>query len=523
MEAAENITFAQLVGVLRRRWLIPVVLMLVGAVAAFAVSLQTPRAYKASASVLVGASESLSLIASVSSPQPLSAATAADVIHTRTIAARVQQALRTPRSTSDLLSRVVASPNSASGIVTVTGRGASGTEAAAIANGFASEFVKTRAEAPYVRLTKAVAAVKNQLRGVPRRGAEHDALASQLRRLRALAALPTSDAQVVDRAVPASSPSSPRIVRDTIAGLGVGLLLGLLVAFLLEALDPRVKTSDELHRLVPVPQLAGVPLAVFRRGFRLRKRSRNEPRALVAAKHHNEPFERLRTSLLVFNGERELNTVLITSPSDEKEGKTTVAANLAVALGKIGLRVCVVDADLRRPRLGRHFGFENAERGLVDVLSGASLESAMLHFPLPNAPVLNGNGNGHGRLHGPEIAVLPAGKLTTSPAELLASRQMQNTIDELESMYDIVVLDCAPLLAASDAMPLVARACGTVLVVRLFQTRRKAVVRAARVIERAHGSLMGVVATGVPPRELREEGFGPWPAESTSSVAARVS
>jgi Mrp family chromosome partitioning ATPase len=525
MEAAQNITFEQLVGVLRRRWLIPVLLTLVGTAAAFAVSLQTAKAYESSASVLVGASESLPLIGIVSSPQSLSAATAADLIHTRTIAARVQTVLRTSRSTGDLLARVVASPNSQSGIVTVTGTGASGAEAAQIANAFAGEFVKTRAEAPYVRLTKAVAAVKRQLRGVPSTGAAHDALTAQLTQLRAMAALPTSDAQIADRAVPASGASSPRVLRDALAGLGVGLLLGLLVAFLLESLDPRVKTSDELHRLVPVPQLAGVPLAVFRRGLRLRKRSRLQPRVLAAAKQHFEPFERLRTSLLVFNGERELKTVLVTSPSDEKEGKTTVAANLAVALGKIGLRVVVVDADLRRPRLGRHFGFEHAERGLVDVLAGAPLESAISHFPLPDAPILgsNGNGNGHGPAHTPEIAVLPAGKTTTSPAELLASKQMQNVIDELESMYDIVVLDCAPLLAASDAMPLVARACGTVLVVRLFQTPRKAAVRAVKVIERAHGSLMGVVATGVPPRELREEGFGPWPSESTSSVAARVS
>jgi succinoglycan biosynthesis transport protein ExoP len=522
MEAAENITVEQLVGVLRRRWLIPVVLALVGGAAAFAVSLQTPQSYQASASVLVGASESLPLIGNISTnPQSLSAATAADLIHTRTIAARVQHALPTARSTSDLLSRVVASPDSQSGIVTVTGRGASGVEAAAIANGFASEFVNMRAAAPYVRLTKAVAAVKAQLRIVPRTGAAHAALASQLSELRAMAALPTSDAQVVDTAVPARSPSSPQVVRDTLAGLGVGLLLGLLAACILEALDPRVKTSDELHRLVPMPQLAGVPLVVFRRGLRLRDRSRKQPRVLTVAKQHSEPFERLRTSLLVFNGERELKTVLVTSPSHEKEGKTTVAANLAVALGKIGLRVCVVDADLRRPRLARHFGFESAERGLVDVLGGAPLESAILHFPLPNAPVFNGNGNGP--LHALEIAVLPAGKPTTSPAELLASKQMQNTIDELESLYDMVVLDCAPLLAASDAMPIVARACGTVLVVRLFQTPRKAAVRAVRVIEGAHGSLMGVVATGVPSRELREEGFGPWPAESTSSVAARVS
>jgi non-specific protein-tyrosine kinase len=286
-------------------------------------------------------------------------------------------------------------------------------------------------------------------------------------------------------------------------------------------MDPPIKTSEEVQRLVPAPQLAGVPFAVFRRGLRLTRR-RRPPRVLDAAKHHAEPFERLRTSLLVFNGESDLKTLLVTSPSDEKEGKTTVAANLAVSLAKIGLRVCVVDADLRHPRLGRHFGFGEADVGLVDVLGGAKLQTAISHFPLTDAPVLGGNGNGSGP-HVHEIAVLPAGRPTTSPAELLASKQMQHVIDELESSYDVIVLDCAPLLAASDAMPLVSRACGTLLVVRLFHTPRKAAVRAIRVIERARGSLLGAVATGVSPRELREEGFGPWPAESTSSVAARVS
>lgn len=523
MDAAENITLQQLIGVLRRRWVIPVVLTLVGAAAAFAVSLQSPKSYEASASLLVGASETLPLVGVVSSPQSLSAATAANLVHTRTIAVRAKKTLHTSHSAGDLLGRLTATPNNQAGIVTVTARGASGAEAAAIANAFASEFVKTRAEAPYVRLTKAVAAIKRQLRGVPQSGPEHDALMAQLTQLRTMAALPTSDAQFVDGAVPATSAASPRLLRDALAGLGVGLLLGLLVAFVLEALDPRVKTSDELHRLVPVPQLAGVPLAVFRRGLPFRRRSRRQPRVLAAARHHTEPFERLRTSLLVFNAERDLKTVLVTSPSDEKEGKTTVAANLAVALGKVGLRVCVVDADLRRPRLGRHFGFENAAHGLVDVLAGGSLEASLCRFPLPDAPALGGNGNGDRKSRAPELAVLPAGKATASPAELLASREMQHVIDELESRFDVVVLDCAPLLAASDAMPIVARADGTVLVVRLFQTPRKAAVRAVRVIERARGSLLGVVATGVPPRELREEGFGPWPSESVSSVAARVS
>jgi non-specific protein-tyrosine kinase len=98
---------------------------------------------------------------------------------------------------------------------------------------------------------------------------------------------------------------------------------------------------------------------------------------------------------------------------------------------------------------------------------------------------------------------------------------MREALDELERTHDIVLVDCAPVLAASDTMSLLGRASGTLLVVRLFHTPRKSVVRAVRVIERARGELLGVVGTGVPARELREEGFGPWPAES--SQPARVS
>src|SRR2546421_4698963 len=164
--------------------------------------MKLPQKYKATALVLVGGSDSLPLVGSVTSPQSLSPATAAGLIHMRTIATKVQGALHSSRSTGDLLGRVVATPNTQSGIVMVTARGSSAAEASSIANAFASQFVATRAEAPYVRLTKAVAAVQRSLKTVPAHGSQHDALLAQLTQLRALAALPTSDAQVVDHAIP---------------------------------------------------------------------------------------------------------------------------------------------------------------------------------------------------------------------------------------------------------------------------------------------------------------------------------
>jgi succinoglycan biosynthesis transport protein ExoP len=519
MTGSESLDLQQVLGVLRRRSWIIVQLAIVAAAAGIALALQASREYDATASVLVGQSQALPLPGfSQSNNQTLIAPTAAKLIRTQSVAARVKRALGSDLSNGSLLDRVATSADVQDGIVSVTAHGGTGAEAAQIANAFANQFVATRAQAPVDRLDKAINAVRAALHTAPATGPEHDALVTQLSQLKTMQALPTPDAQLADPAVAPSSPAGPHVLRDAVVGLGLGVLLGLLLAFAIEALDPRVKASEELQRLVPAPQLASVPADVFRRS--LRRKLRGEARVLFGARRHPEAFERLRTSLLVFNGEQDLKSVLVTSPRDEREGKTTVAANLAVSLAKIGLKVCVVDADLRRPRLSRHFGFGEGERGLTDVLEGAPLKSVIRRFPVPGVPARNGNG--HPPLQG-EIAVLCAGERREHPAELLASRAMQDAFDELEARYDVVVLDCAPLLAASDAMPLLARAGGTLLVVRLFHTPRKAAARAVRVIERARGALLGVVGTGVPARELREEGFGPWPVESSSQAVARVS
>jgi Mrp family chromosome partitioning ATPase len=520
METTDTFTLQQFLGVLRRRGWIVLQLALIVAVAGVAIGMRASREYQASASIIVGSEQVPFGAQQTQGSSALSAPTAAKLVETRSVAERVRRSLGTDRSVGDLLARVSTSASIATQLVTVTARGASGNEAAQIANAFARQFVATRAAASSARLRQTAAAVARALVKTPP-GTAHDALMTELTQIRALATVPTGDAQVADIAVASTNPSAPHLVRNGLLGLGLGALLGLLAIFAIEALDPRVKDSQELQRLVPAPQLASVPASIFKRGFRHRK----QPRVLAAARAHFEPFERLRTSLLVFNGERELRTVLITSPSDEREGKTTVAANLAVSLAKIGLKVCLVDGDLRKPRLARHFGLYG-EFGLSDLLQGAPLKKVVQKFEVPGGPIFNGNGNGNGNGHspapGPEISVITAGKATPHPAELLASKAMQEALDELEQMHDIVLIDCSPLLAASDTMSLLGRACGTVLVVRLFHTPRKSVVRAVRVIERARGELLGVVGTGVSARELREEGFGPWPAES-SQPAARVS
>jgi len=509
MTTPEPFSVRQFAGVLRRRRLVLAQTVVIVGLAAFVLGLRAPSQYEASAVLLTGDAKTISL-PGLGDAQRLSPGTAARLVRTREVAERVRRAVAADLSVDDLLGSISTSAN-ADGFTTVTARGGSGSEAALLANAFANQFVALRAEIPYVGLRKAVRAIQRQLRGSS--GPERAALLSQLGQLKTAAALPAADVEVVDPAVAPGSPSSPNLLFAIVAGLGLGLLLGVAVALALEALDPRIKASSELQRLVRAPQLAGIPADIFQRPLRGRK----EPRVLRAARHYPGAFERLRTSLLVFNAERDLKTVLVTSPRDEREGKTTVAGNLAISLAKVGLRVCAVDADLRGPRLARHFGLADTP-GLAEVLEGERLDVALQSFPIPGLPsFLNGNGRGP-KTH--DLYILSAGERNASPAELLASEKMREVLGELEQRFDIVVMDCAPVLAEADALPLLTRASGTLLVVRLFHTPREAAARAAQVIENANGGLLGVVGTGVPARELREEGYGPWPV--THREASRV-
>jgi Mrp family chromosome partitioning ATPase len=502
MNTPEPFSVRQFVGVLRRRRLVLAQTVAIVGVAAVVLSLQAPSRFESTAVLLSGSAKSLPL-PGLENPQQLSPGTAARLVRTRAVAERVRKAIATDLSVDQLLGKISTSAN-ADGFTMVTAHGDSGSEAALLANAFATQFVALRAETPYVGLRKAVRAIQRQLNGST--GSERSALLAQLTQLETVSALPTADVEVVDPAVVPGASSGPNLLFSIAAGLGLGLLLGLAVILALEALDPRIKSFSELQRLVRAPQLAGIPADVFHRPLRGRK----EPRVLRTARDFPGAFEHLRTSLLVFNAERQLKTILVTSPRDEREGKTTVAGNLAVSLAKVGLRVCAVDADLRGPRLARHFGLDS-ELGLAEVIEGKKLDFALQQFPIPGLPAfLSGNGNGS-KPHLHELSVLAAGTRSPNPSELLASEGMQNVLDNLEERFDVVVVDCPPVLAEADSLSLLTRASGTLLVVRLFHTTRNSASRAAQVIENAHGGLLGVVGTGVPARELREEGYGPWP------------
>jgi len=494
-----SISRDQILRVLRRRWWIVAQLVLVGLAVGVLLARAAPTRYEATATALIESAAG-GAASNTSTPGSLSAAAAARLIRTRSVAEQVGRALDDKRSAGELLDAVTAKPDSSGAFVNVTARDATAAGAANLANAFAQQFITARGTRIAARVQRSITAAQGRLARLPL-GSERTRIRAEIADLRATAASGAIAAEVIDPAVPGANERTGALVRWTAIGGGLGLLVGFVLVFSLQALDPRVRALDEMRGLVRAPQLAAIPAR--RRRWRRAKR----PPVLTA---RTEPFEHLRSALLVLNGDRKLPRIVVTSPRDRADGKTVVAANLAVSLTRLGLRVCAVDADLRQPALASEFGLEDTAVGLADALRGAPLHEATQRFAVPSED----HGNGSGPPPSSELSVISGGTNTTNAAALLAGGRMQEILEELARNHDVVILDCAPLLALSDALPLLERTSGTILVARHSHTQRRAVVRAARMVADVQGSLLGIVTTGVPRGELAAEGSGPWPGSA---------
>ena len=193
------------------------------------------------------------------------------------------------------------------------------------------------------------------------------------------------------------------------------------------------------------------------------------PRSPVA-----EAYRALRTNIQFSSVDRPIRTLLVTSTSPE-EGKSTTLANLAITFAQAGSEVIVVDCDLRRPSLHRLFDLPN-ERGLTTFL----LESPDATPPLQAGPV-------------DRLRVLTSGPLPHNPSELLGSQRVEKTIAGLREMADLVLFDCPPIMAVTDAAVLGRKLDGALLVVSAGKTRRDHAAQARRLLEKASVNIVGAV------------------------------
>ena len=285
----------------------------------------------------------------------------------------------------------------------------------------------------------------------------------------------------------------PRTRSNVLAWGVLGLVVGVLIAFLQEFLDDTVKTVEESERLLGRAVLGVVPRFPAPAGRKSGGSSVEMEKALITRLDPRSPaaeaFRQLRTSIQFASPDRPVRSLLLTSTGPE-EGKTTTLANLGIAFAQAGSRVIMVDADLRRPGLHKLFGLKN-QVGLTSVVVGDPDQE----LPLFETGVEN-------------LWLLPSGPLPPNPAELLASRRMAEVMERLAKAADYVLYDSPPVLAVTDAAILASRVDGVLLVLQAGKTRREFARRAKTALEKVNARILGTILTGVKPDRTLQAYYG---------------
>jgi capsular exopolysaccharide synthesis family protein len=263
-----------------------------------------------------------------------------------------------------------------------------------------------------------------------------------------------------------------------------GVFLGGCWAYWADAADKSFRTPAELRHRLGVPVIGRIPLLPARNGDlpgSEYKQAQLDPLLCTYYRPNSaeaEAYRTVRTALYCHNHVQQCRVVQITSPRPG-DGKTTLAANLAVSIAQSGKRVLLVDADLRNPRLHEVYGLAN-QVGLTSVLAGeARLEEAVHPSPVSG------------------LVILPSGPLPSNPAELLTSSRFQEALDSLRQQYDCVLVDTSALLRASDASAIAPRADAVLLTVGLARSGGPDAERAREVLDTLNVRVLGVVANGV--------------------------
>jgi succinoglycan biosynthesis transport protein ExoP len=319
----------------------------------------------------------------------------------------------------------------------------------------------------------------------------YDGLLTKLKEAGISAALQSSNIRVVDPAMIPSYPSRPAKARNVVLAFLVGLVGGIGLALLREYMDNTVKTPDDVETLARLPSLAVVPAFVDANGNARRGKllpginGHDRPVELVAQhlpkSQMSEAFRALRTSLLLSQADHPPQVVLVTSALP-REGKTTAAANLAVTLAQLGDRTLLIDADLRKPGIGRLLDLGNGKyAGLSSYLAGvSSLDLVTVQHPA---------------IH--NLSAIPTGPLPPNPADLLSSHRLADAIAELRTKFKFIVIDTPPIMAATDAVILSVQADGVLLIVRSGETPKEAFTRTRDLLVSVNCHLLGVVLNAV--------------------------
>lgn len=309
----------------------------------------------------------------------------------------------------------------------------------------------------------------------------YDTFMTRLKETSATSDLDTANARIVDPAVVPSEPVKPKkTLIVLIAGL-LALFAGVGLSLLLDALNNTFKSTEEVESKLNIPVLGILPL--------LQKKERSEI-AHMFQEGKNKPFceaiRTIRTGVVLSAMDNEHKVIVITS-SIPGEGKSTVSANLAYALGQVE-KVLLIDADLRRPTLAKNFDFPVGTPGLANLIANtAKLEDCLRE--------VNG------------ISMLCAGTVPPNPLELLSSQRFAKVIEYLKSKYDRIIIDSPPTQAVSDAMVLSTFADALIYVIKADSTAIPLVEKGVGQLLQNNAPVTGIVLNQVDVKKAQKYGY----------------
>jgi polysaccharide biosynthesis transport protein len=316
----------------------------------------------------------------------------------------------------------------------------------------------------------------------------YEGILEKLKQAGVSAGLKSNNFRIVDSARPPTYPIEPNIPRNLGFAVMLGLASGVGLAFLLEGLDNTIRTTEQAQNISGLASLGMIPL-----GSKSARDGPNSKRLVIASSKEAvelvtqvrpqsqmaESYRALRTSLLLSNLGAPPKVIMVTSALPQ-EGKTTTSINTAVVLAQKGVRVLLIDADLRRPSIHKTLGM-GPRSGLSNVLTGSiGMEQAITRTAIL-----------------PNLFILPAGTPPPNPAELLASANMKDVLTQLCEQYDHIVVDTPPSLSVTDAVVLSPRADAVVLVIRSGQTTKQALRRARDILAQVNAKVVGVLLNAV--------------------------
>ena len=279
--------------------------------------------------------------------------------------------------------------------------------------------------------------------------------------------LQSTVARVVDPAVISTQPFKPNKRMVTLLALVAGLFLSVMLALLLDRLDSTVKNSADVEGKLGLPVLASLPV-ITERNFKPERIYLEHPQAMFS-----EAIRTARTGIMLSSIDTPHRTILITS-SVPGEGKTTVAINLAQAFAQTK-RVVLIDADMRRPSVGKFFAKEAGAPGLSSLVAGGTPASECIF-----------------KMDGTDLHIIPSGPVPPNPLELILSKRFEDALHKLGEMFDLVIIDSPPVQLVSDAMAIARHASGVIYVVKADDTPYQMARNGIKRIRQGHANLIGV-------------------------------